>query len=357
MSDTQPPAGALRPIERNPVLFDAFAVFQKYAREHALSIRDDTVLTSFIDEVQAQLTEGAANESFLYGLHAQAMFQSMVVELGGVTFIKQEDAGEVWMAGAEVKIPDFRVVSAAGESLLIEVKNCYRKPLTYRFEANYFQALLRYAAIAKTPLKLAIFWARLFTWTVCDAAVAKRNGRHYELHMFDAMKANELASFGDLMVGTTPPLSMRMTLDKTHTRVIERQDETHSTIEVMIAGVSLWCAEEEITDSREQNIALTLLLYGDWENAGPYIDTDDDGEPDAIVYDAFPMEDHQQGFEIVGSLSEMYSRAFALATVKDDRIQSLSKELHPGSWGKIIPPDYKGDKLRLWIFKHEPARP
>ena len=357
MSDMQPPAGELRPIERNPVLFDAFAVFEKYAREQALSIRDDTVLTSFIDAVQAQLTTSAANESFLYGLHAQTMFESMVVELGGVTFIKQEDAGGLWAAGADVKIPDFRVVTAADETMLIEVKNCYRKALTYRFESSYFEALLRYAAIAKSPLKLAIFWARLFTWTVCDAAIARRNGRHYELHIFDAMKANELASFGDLMLGTTPPLSMRMTLDKAHTRVIERQDETHSTLQVMIAGVSLWCAQQEITDSREQNIALTLMLYGHWENAGPYIDTDDDGEPAAIVYDAFPTEDHQQGFEIVGSLSDMYSRGFALATVEDDRIQSLSKELHPGSWGKIIPPDYKGDKLPLWILKQEPVRP
>lgn len=143
MSDTQPPDGALRPIERNPVRFDAFAAFQKYTREQALSIRDDTVLTSFIDEVQAQLTASAANESFLYGLHAQAMFESMVVELRGVTFNKQEDAGGMWTAGSEVKIPDFRLVTAAGETLLVEVKNCYRKPLKYRFEAKYFEALLR----------------------------------------------------------------------------------------------------------------------------------------------------------------------------------------------------------------------
>jgi hypothetical protein len=53
------------------------------------------------------------------------MFEAMVVGLGSVQLIKTEDAGDCYFddATAQVKLPDYRIVRADEERLLVEVKN------------------------------------------------------------------------------------------------------------------------------------------------------------------------------------------------------------------------------------------
>ena len=70
-----------------------------------------------------------------------------------------------------------------------------------------------------------------------------------------------------------------------------------------------------------------------------------------------PEMDHEQGFEIVGSLSEMFSTFYKFATQDEGQVGKLRLDITPGSWGNLIPEDHKGKMLPLWRFRLRPAPP
>jgi hypothetical protein len=71
--------------------------------------------------------------------------------------------------------------------------------------------------------------------------------------------------------------------------------------------------------------------------------------PTAIEYEFSPEQESQQGFEIVGSLSSMFSTFYRHATAKDGNgVAQIHAKSEPGALGQLIPGDYKGNALPLW---------
>jgi hypothetical protein len=86
---------------------------------------DEQDRAAFVDSVATGLGESLADQRRLHGRWAQDLFRGVVLSLGGIRMIKDEDAGTLYLdpAGPGLKQPDFRVVRHDGEQLLVEVKN------------------------------------------------------------------------------------------------------------------------------------------------------------------------------------------------------------------------------------------
>ena len=68
--------------------------------------------------------------------------------------------------------------------------------------------------------------------------------------MPEAMKRNEMILLGDHMVGTVPPLSLRLYADPNKPRSVGENGQVHFTI----GRVALYAYGKEITDEFEKNL-------------------------------------------------------------------------------------------------------
>ena len=93
----------------------------------------------------------------------QALFEAVVASLGRVQLLKLEDSGDVFLIGPDVKPPDFRIVTAEGDQMLVEVKNFYpnRATASFRMRAADLEEMRLYARLVGVKeLKVAIYWSR-----------------------------------------------------------------------------------------------------------------------------------------------------------------------------------------------------
>lgn len=99
------------------------------------------------------------------------------------------------------------------------------------------------------------------------------------------------------------------------------------------------------------------MLYGRW-NVDEAEAEIADNQLVAIRYAAEPEEPHPgQGFEFLGSMSEMISRNFLALTSSDEgSVERFSPKSESISLSLMIPEDYKGTALPLWRFTLQPVR-
>jgi hypothetical protein len=164
------------------------------------------------------------------------------------------------------------------------------------------------------------------------------------------MKQNEMAVLGDYTIGTVYPLTLRLNaaLDK------PRTISSEGVVSMRIGSWEIRAGNELLTDRTEQNIAFYLMMYGKWEYAGGRIETDEGGLPVAAVHNVSPEEPTaNQGFEMVGSLSSLYSHHYNSLTLEGGRVSRLSVK-EPTSLAPVIPRDLQKKQLRLWRFILQP---
>jgi hypothetical protein len=345
----------MKRIPRNPIRFDLFGAFASHGQEEKLSLSDPKAAQGFVARVRASINESLQNNQFLHGMWTQSMFEAMVASLGNFQILKHEDAGEVYVADESLKVPDFRLILKDGQQLLIEVKNYFqgkqpKKP--FDISAEYLEGLARYANLMNCSLKISVYWVVWNLWTLIDPARFQKKGGRMVLTMQDAMTGNEMAKLGDMSIGTKFPLAIKVIADKTKPRSVDAQGNVKFTI----ASVQMLCEHRQITEKQERAIALYLMFYGNWREEAPRLEIADN-QPVAVEHRLVPEQDNKQGFEIIGSLSDLFSSFFRQATVEGARIGHLQIDLTPGSLGQLIPDDYKGKVLPLWRFHLEPSDP
>lgn len=78
-----------------------------------------------------------------------------------------------------------------------------------------------------------------------------------------------------------------------------------------------------------------------------------------MVFEMAPYESHaEQGFDIVGALSELYTRMFYSGTTSlEDETTKLSIDVEPGTLPRLVPTDLKSDRLPLWHIRISPSPP
>ncbi len=345
----------MRKVGREPQKLETLNLFSVLQSGDGRAIYDPANRESFLSQVDAGLTRALDSEATLHGIRVQALFGGMVVNLNTVRLLKVEDTGDCYYrSDDDVLVPDFRVITEAGKPLLIETKNHFCKdPMKcYRIRATDLDALGRYAGLAGIPLRFAIYWAPWNQWTLNDPARFTRTGNYAEIEFFAAMKENEMAALGDYTIGTTYPLTLRLTADMNKPREILADGK----VSMWIGGSEIRVGGTVLEDNTERNIAFYLMMYGKWRYDGGHIELDRDGLPLAAVHTVSPEEiTPNQGFEMIGSLSFLYSQAYNFLTLGEGgRVTKLNVK-EPTSLAPVIPHDWKKKQLPLWRFILQPS--
>jgi hypothetical protein len=306
--------------------------------------------------VNSGLDQALKSESTLHGIRVQSMFQAMVASFDKARMVKQEDSGECYHNCVEpVQIPDFRVVLEDGRPLLVETKNYFRTATSalvpFEIRNRDMGALTQYAMLMTVPLRFAIYWAHWNTWTLNDPQHFTRGQNSTQIEFADAVKTSEMADLGDVSIGTEYPLTLRLKAASDESRTISTEGQFHFSI----GGVEVYCAGRLLEDPLERNIAFYLMMYGKWQGGEPRAELDESQAPTAVLYIAEPEDIHEgQGFEIIGSLSSMFSSFYNSMTLEETRVSNLPHYDDPARLAPIIPRDYKGKNLPLWRFIQQP---
>ena len=323
-----------------PKPFDFLTLYARYGREQQVSLNDPTTARAFLEDIRVQLDRALTDPIRVHGQRAQAMFEALVVALGRFTLLKTEDRGRVHPP-VGFRVPDFRVVLESGDQWLIEVKNVYEPdPFHQRrqlMKPGYLADLDAYAKATKATLKLAVFWARWGFWTLLSPHRLVDGDGYVKLEMFDAFRFNELSELGDRFIGTTPPLMLRIVADDTKPNLIGPDGNVQFTI----GGGTLFCGGREVTRPAEQEIAWILMNFGDWVEETPRAVVENN-RLRAIEFVWEPLEQNNEGFEMIGSLSRMFSRYYALETLSGREVVQIEAEPRPGWLASLSATDYKG---------------
>lgn len=345
----------MKRLPRDPMKFDVFNAFAEFGRAEKVSLRDPIGATDgFVKSIRSSVSKSLSNEALLHGMRTEAMFEALVISLGGIELLKHEDSGEIYSSDETLKVPDFRLILTDKTQVLIEVKNHFQRNdamQPFELDAAYLDGLIRYALAMNCRLFLAIYWVKWSVWTLVKPDIFKARGAKRILSMLDAMKENHMATLGDYTIATTPPLSLVMRADREKERAIGRDGTGTFTV----GGVQLFCAGQPLTDPIEKRIATYLMFYGRWNYE--VIPEIADGQIEAVEHRWSPDEDSQQGFEMVGSLSDMFSKYYRFATQDNGELDRLRLDVPPGSLGKLIPEPYQRHNLPLWRFHLHPAEP
>src|SRR5260370_300808 len=253
----------IRPIPRNPLRFDLLPLFAAHVEARSGTLEDVDAQGEFLASLGQALTRAVADSALARGLRAEAMFSALVVSLGRITLIKQEDAGTAWTARRDLTVPDYRIVLRDGTTFLVEVKHFHQgkaptKP--FHITRKYLTALRSYGELVGCPVKLAVYWERWNVWTLVPLSACDHGGR-LSLPMPRAIQANEMGMLGDLHIGTRFPLRLRLIADPTRKRTMGENGEVGFTI----GGVELYCGKRRLTAERERALAMWLMVYGGWE--------------------------------------------------------------------------------------------
>ncbi len=333
--------------------FDLFPRLSEFSRDRRISLRDPQTIDDFMKLAAEQLGADISSDIRMYGHRTEAMFQDLVLSLGEYELLKVEDAGDIYPPDL-YKVPDFRVVLPGGEQWLIEVKNVH---IEEPFEqvrsimtADYRQKLERYAAATGADLKLAVFWSRWRIWTLVALDDFTAADGTVSVKMTEAAKENDLGRLGDRWIGTRAPLRLRFLADPAKTRRVSDD----GTVEFTVGGVEMYCGDVEITDSVERNIVWLFMQYGSWEETEhPIVQGD---ALYALELQWEPSERNEIGFDVIGSLSTMFSHYYLERTTTDSgEVIRTRAQPHPDWFEPLAQWDYDSKTLPLWLLTMRPS--
>lgn len=322
------------------------------------SLSDPSRLARFFETVSGGLQRVFASASTLHGWLTQELFMSMIVALDQVQLVQELDAGGAYYNGAAIKLPDFLVATNDGERLLVEVKSCPGDPLRgFSLRKAEVAKLRRYAELTGGRLVVAIYWVRMNMWSVTDLRHFVTTGTSVRLDFREAMVHSEMGLLGDLLLATTAPLRLRLLA--TPETQSPLPPEGAGEVEFVTGAWEVWCGERRVRNTREQQLAIALMLYGQWRVEDQMLTQD--GQLTGIEYVAAPEisakdEGHDQEFDMIGSISEMLSTQFLAMTTREGEPYRLSAELDLGVLRRLLDrEDRTSADLPLWKFTLVPG--
>ena len=333
--------------------FDILTELANFGLEQQVSLSDSLTFEKFLNHVSEETQRILSDPLLLHGQRTEAMFEALVVCLGKFKLFKKEDIGTVFPEGKYIA-PDFRVILEDDRQLLIEVKNVYEhnpgKRKKSLMNSDYHRKMDAYAKVTGAELKLAIYWARWRLWTLVTPGNFLDKGGNLALDLPQAIKANELISLGDMMIGTKPPLRLQLIAEPSTMELVGDDGFTTFTV----GDTKIYCGEDEIIDPVEREIAWTIILYGGWEESEPKIEVDM-GKLRMIEYSWEPEERESSGFGIVGFLSQMFAQYYTDLTIKSEKVVQIRAPFQPGWFEPLVREDLLCDKLPLARFLVRPS--
>ena len=331
--------------------FDLLREVSRFGVERGISLADARMSDAFGHHVDAAMSQALSDPILLQGMRVEAMFENLVASLGEVMLIKPEDTGP-FQSAEPMLAPDFRVVLKDGANWLVEVKNVYcQDPAIQRRELmtkDYRRKLETYARATGAILKIAVFWARWSIWTLVDPERMAPRKQGLTLDMLSSIKANEMGALGDQTIGLRAPLSLRLTMDPPRTSEIDGDGNVIATI----SKAQMFSAGHELLHPSDQRIAWAILQYAGWEMPPAHAVTCGQ-RLEAIEFTCSPREPSDQGFELAGSLSRMFSRFYAERTISDGKVIDIAVPLQNEWLGALCSRDGPA-RMALWRFIQKP---
>ena len=345
------PDSELRAVARDHARLDGLELYSRLGVLTGRSIDDPQQISDTIATIRSSLEATTSQQSTVYGWMTQALFEGFVASLGTVRLLKPEDSGGMYTAGDQ-KPPDFRIITADGERLLVEVKGAFqREPHDeYTIRAKDLDALQAYTDdLGGHRLMFAIYWVKWNLWTLTDAAAfSKASGTRSSLAMPTAFTRNELVELGDYMIGTDSPLTLTLYADASQRRQLDGDD-----LAFTVGDVQQKVAGKTITDPAEQRLAMYLMLYGRW---GDRVEVDEhDGVVESVSFVSSPHPGEDERPETHGWLSSIYSTWFMHTTTNaEGGVVALRPTVKPSMLAALVPEPAESSVLKLWRFYVHP---
>lgn len=329
--------------------FDLISEFANLSLAHDIPLNDPQAGPKLSTLIGSYITDAVSDDAVLHGKRTEAMFEALLVSLGRYSLLTCEDKGRVHSDGS-FHPPDYRIVLLDGSQWLIEVKNVYIedpfRQVRRLMKPEYLNRMQNYASATGGELKLAVYWARWGIWTLVSPGQLTDAHGGLTLDLETGMRFNELGVLGDRMIGTRPPLRLRLEADADEPASVGADGK----IQFTIGDARIFCYSNEISDPIEKQIAWIFIQYGEWREVGP-VRVNQDGQFKAIEYSWEPESRANRGFEIIGSLSRMFSRYYSTRTLQDHQVVQLHAPLRPNWLQPLIAADYESKNLPLWRFQ------
>lgn len=331
--------------------FKLLRLLDEFTKSRKISFADKSNDDAFLSFLAETINRHRDRQTLVHGLRIQSLFAYMIASLGKCLHIGEEDLGDYYSNVSNISRPDFRVILNSGEHLFVEVKNFFPSNPKNSFKINqkYLQSLMRYADLHRIKLKFAIYWAKWRTWTLTDPQHFKQNGNEYYINLGNAAQQNEMNIFGDYLLATIPPLSIKF-----ETETIERKNQNEMVVEIRSAY--FLANGKRITDKTEKKIASFLLFYGRWNCIEQPAEMEN-GLMKSFEMQSFPNEEvvnPDYDFQMLGNLSEMLTNQYNLMTTDNGKVKTIDSNKQPINIPEMIPSEFKGDILKLWRFTIKP---
>ena len=342
-------------MKSDPEKFDPLELYAKVSSAQGYKIGIDGDVDDFVERVAKSLKSALESPTMIHGKRTEAMFAHVAGGLGRCDLIKQEDSGASFVSPDAVAISDYRIVTKAGDSILVEVKNFRMDSFNrfYTMQKQYLAKLQRYADMNKVPLKFAIYFSGVNQWMLLSPSSFIDAGRTVQIDFAHAIARNEMAMLGDRMICTIPPLTMTFEGDIEDER---SKVDTDGNALFTIRQIRMTCGGNPIDNDVEQRIAFYLMRHGSWGSDGvPAVVVD--GKLKSFQFSFDPVEEGEpsdQSFRSVGTMSSMVSSAFQEMTVEENGVVSMDVGHDPSVFQLQIPEKYKGRSLPLWQFVLQP---
>ena len=344
--------GMMNSSHSDPKLFDLLGELAKFGNEHRIPLNDPEAIPKFATFVGNALGGALSNPALLHGHRVEAMFEALLVSLGKYTLLKAEDNGRLHPRDQYIA-PDFRVVLLDGTQWLIEVKNAYIKnsfePERRFMTKRYREKLENYAAATGGRLKLAVYWASQGIWTLVSPEQFVDEQGNVSFDMGSGFIENELGYLGDLMIGTKPPLRLRLESDTDTVSPVGPDGMVNFTT----GNVRIYSRREELLDPIEKEIAWAFMLYGDWVVSEPIPVLEGDVLT-AVEFRWDPDKHRNDPFLTIGTFSQVFSRYYSEHTMEDEKIVQLYAPPQLSWFAPLLADDYKSKALPLLRIKFQP---
>lgn len=304
---------------------------------------------------QLRSASGQPKPHKVFGLRAESVFRELVVALGQVTYLKEEDQGAWADFGVAAQPTDFLLGTKSGARLAVEVKNCNAQTGSLRLKIDYFDRLKAFAGLVGHDLRIAMYWSQWRSWTlVPPQAFRACDGDKLEVDFARAFAHNEMCYLGDRLLHTTPALGIRVKV--TTLESLETGDDEFMK-KFRIEDFRFVAGDAVLRTERDLRIALHLFQYGTWRADGWKYRQNDEGEWVELL--AKPAEDQEDDDVLgnrraIGFLSQHYSNAVSSLLAEDSiNIPEGFAGFNYGGLDRVVPRDFDfaGSEISLMVFE------
>jgi hypothetical protein len=184
--------------------------------------------------------------------------------------------------------------------------------------AKEWRGLRRFGDLMDAEVYLAYLVSGARIWTLVPLTLFfEPAGARTAVPVTGLLEANEMHLLGDLSIGVEVPLRMDLVADQSAPRPTRLKGGDRSEVQFTVGAVEFAAGGRPMTGKPEQDLAYFMMMFGGWEMSDRIVLDGD--RIDRLVFEAGPFEPVPgQPFEIVVSLSSMYSNWFDLATRDQD---------------------------------------